>query len=221
MRCRMVIFDFDGTLADSFGWFSRVFNEAAEAHGFRRLETVEVEEMRYCDTREIMQRLKIPARSLPSMMRFFRSRMERDRGEIELFAGVGDLLRDLADSGVTLAVVTSNSRANVEAVLGPELTALIRYFSCGSSLFGKHTKLQSVRRRARVEPEKTFCIGDELRDLQAARKAGLPFGAVAWGYAHREVLEAHDPHALFTTPGEIAEWVTPGVYRPSPRDSRG
>jgi phosphoglycolate phosphatase len=211
MRYRLVIFDFDGTLADSFGWFSRVFNEAAQAHGFRALDEAELEGLRYCDTREILKRLEIPARKLPSMMRFFRERMERDRGEIRLFEGVEELLRSLAEAGVVLAVVTSNSRANVEGVLGPKLTNLVRYFSCGSSLFGKHTKLHAVRRRARVEPGETVCIGDELRDLHAARKVGLPFGAVAWGYAHREVLEEHEPNAVFTIPKEIAEWVVEGA----------
>jgi len=210
MRYRLVIFDFDGTLADTFAWFSRAFNEAAVAHGFRKLDETEVNGLRYCDTREIIERLRIPERKLPAMMRFLRERMVRDRGEIRLFSGVEAVLRQLAEKEVVLAVVSSNSRDNVEAILGPELTGLIRYFSCGSSLFGKHTKLRAVRRRARVEPARTVCIGDEVRDLQAASRAGLAFGAVAWGYAHRDAFSAHEPNAIFTAPGDIGEWVVNG-----------
>ena len=59
-------------------------------------------------------------------------------------------------------------------------------------------------RRARVKPCETLCIGDETRDIEAAREAGLASGAVAWGYARREVLAERAPTWFFETPDEVA-----------------
>jgi len=103
-----------------------------------------------------------------------------------------------------LGVVSSNSAANVRRILGAEAAALVAPYECGAALFGKAGKFRKVVRRARVKPGETLCIGDETRDIEAAREAGLASGAVAWGYARRETLAARAPTWLFETPDDVA-----------------
>ena len=52
-------------------------------------------------------------------------------------------------------------------------------------------------RRAGVAPAQTIAIGDEVRDIEAARAAGIACAAVAWGYAAPEALAAHAPDMMF------------------------
>jgi phosphoglycolate phosphatase len=208
MAYRLAIFDFDGTLADTFPWFLRVVNEAADVFGFRRVEGAEAEALRRYHAREIGEHLRIPAWKLPVVASWMRRRMARDIGTIALFPGAGALLQRLSAEGVTLAIVSSNSAANIRRVLGADNAGLIRYYGCGASMFGKRAKLRKVLRESGVAPAEALCIGDELRDLQAARAEGIPFGAVAWGYTEIEALAAHQPEETFACVADVFDGVT-------------
>jgi len=205
MKYRLAIFDFDGTLADSLPWFRSVFNGVAQRYGFRTLDDAEFEKLRGVGNREIIRRLGVPLWKMPMIAAHMRRMMADDIGGIPLFDGAAEMLHDLKDSGMRLAVVSSNSEENVRRVLGAENAGLIDHYSCGASIFGKPPKFRQVLRRSGVPAHKSICIGDEVRDAEAARSLGIPFAAVSWGYAKPELLEALEPDRMFTSIGEIAE----------------
>jgi phosphoglycolate phosphatase len=210
---KLVIFDFDGTLADSARWMVEELTPLAARFGFRQACESEIEILRGCDTRQILSRLEIPAWKLPLIAGHLRKRVAQDAETIKLFPGAKALLRRLAGQGVVLALVSSNSAANVRRILGPEAAALIEHYACGASLFGKAAKFRKVVKRARVQPCEALCIGDETRDIEAAREAGLASGAVAWGYARRELLAERSPTWLFETPDDVAARLEPDAFR--------
>jgi phosphoglycolate phosphatase len=203
MPYKLAIFDFDGTLADSYSWFLRVANEAAERYGFLRIDDSNREMLRGQDARQIIRHLRLPAWKAPLVARFMRRRMHIDAGDIPLYAGTERALEELARRGVQLAIVSSNSEQNIRRILGPRLAGLIQHYGCGASLFGKPRLLRRVLRTAGVQPGDALCIGDEIRDLRAAHAVGIPFGAVAWGYTRVEALAAHAPAEMFSTVDEI------------------
>lgn len=207
MKYRLVVFDFDGTLADSFAWFVDVWNDAARRYRFRAVEPEEVEGMRGLSAREVMRRAGTPAWKVPFIVAHARRRRHRYAEQAALFPGVGALLRRLAEAGVEIAIVSSNSEANVRRVLGRENAGLVRHYECGASIFGKKASFRRVLRRSGVEPGATLCVGDEIRDAEAARAAGIPFGAVSWGYTTAEALGALGPAEQFATVAEIGEVV--------------
>ena len=205
MKYRLAIFDFDGTLADSFSWFLGVANRLADEHRFRRIEEHEVEALRGHSARQLVARFGIPAWKMPLIARQMRQHMARDISHISLFSGVDRVLEGLAGRGVRLAIVTSNSIENVRQVLGPGNAALIQQYGCGVSMFGKRTKLRAMLRGSGIPASEAICIGDEIRDLEAAREEGIAFGAVSWGYTNPEALRAHGPEEMFESPEEILE----------------
>lgn len=207
MRYRLVIFDFDGTLADSYSWFLGVVNEAAERYGFVRIEEHNREMLRGQEARAIIRHLRLPAWKAPLVANFMRRRMGIDAGSIPLYAGAGEMLESLSRQGVGLAIVSSNSEQNIRRILGPRLSALIQHWGCGGSLFGKPRLLRRVLRAAGVQPSDALCIGDEIRDLRAAHAVGIPFGAVSWGFTRIEALEAHQPREVFSRVDEIPRTV--------------
>lgn len=204
MKYQLAIFDFDGTLADSFPWAASVVNQYADRYGFKRIDPADHAALRNYDARKLMQHLGVRMWKVPGMARDVRKRMAQEIDKIPLFPGVDEMLQALANAGVLLAAVSSNSEANVRNVLGARNTAHFTIFSCGASVFGKAPKLKSVMKKCRVAPESTILIGDEIRDAHAANKTGMAFGAVAWGYTNPDALLEVGPHEFFESVEEIA-----------------
>lgn len=197
MKPRLFIFDFDGTLADSYAWFLDVADQVADRYRFDRFDRSNMEALRSLGARQLMKRHRVPLWKLPLIMRHTRALMARDITRIPLFPGMAEALGQLAAGGARLAVVTSNARANVLRVLGPATASLMSELCCGVSLFGKASKLKGALRRLGVPAAESLFVGDEIRDAEAARDAGIPFGAVAWGYTRVEALRAQNPAVVF------------------------
>lgn len=200
---RLVIFDFDGTLADSADWFISMTNEVARRFRFRQISDDEVAMLRGRSSREVVAYMRVPAWKMPFIARHTRKLVSENTSEIPLFPGSPALIRRLHEGGVVLALVSSNSEANVRKILGPELAACITHYACGASMFGKTPKFRKVIRKAGARHGQVLSIGDETRDIEAASRAGIDSGAVTWGYARPEILEAHRPTFLFNTMDDI------------------
>lgn len=203
MKYRLAIFDFDGTLADSFPFFVQVFNQLAEQHGFKGIKPELVPTYRGYSPRQMMELVEMPAWKLPFVARSFISLMKQNAASISLFEQVGDMLLHLTNHGVTLAIVTSNSYDNVSQILGSANTQLIRHFECGMSIFGKPARLQKVLKRTGIPSREAIYIGDQVTDLEAARKVNLASGAVAWGYGTIESLREQAPEEEFDSVSAI------------------
>ena len=204
---RLVIFDFDGTLADSAEWFISMSNEVARRFRFREISEEEVAMLRGRSSREVVAYMRVPAWKMPFIARHTRKLVSENTSKIPLFPESRALIRRLHESGVVLALVSSNSEANVRRILGDELADCITHYACGASMFGKTPKFRSVIRKADTRHAQVLSIGDETRDIEAASRAGIDSGAVTWGYARPEILEAHQPTFLFTTMDDIVRTV--------------
>ena len=204
MRYRLAIFDFDGTLADSFPFFISVFNRIADEHGFRRIEHAHVERLRHFGTREMMRHVGMPAWKLPLAAASFKTLMRENADQVRLFPQVDHALRELARGNVELTIVSSNAEDNVRQVLGPELAPLISQYECGMSIFGKTARIRKVLKRAATAPGAALYIGDQTTDADAARRAGVAFAAVHWGYAPIEALRKVAPEHEFDFPASLA-----------------
>jgi len=205
LKYRLAIFDSDGTLADTLLWMRSIFNDLAEEHGFRRVKPHEYDRFRDLHGMALLRELGLPLWKLPRVLSSMRRRMAEHRGTLSTFPGIGEMLQRLAAGGIQLAVVSSNSRENVERVLGGDYTKLIGHFACGVSMFGKAARLRQVVRQSGVQKQHAIFIGDEIRDGEAARKAQIAFGAVTWGQHSVKALRAQNPAEIFEAVGEIAE----------------
>lgn len=205
-RYKLAIFDLDGTLSDSLPWFRRVVNSFADKHRFRRIEDGDVEMLRGKSSREIIAWLEVPAWRMPLVAADMRRLKSHDIDSIPLFAGVGPMLQELSRRGIIMAMVSSDSESNVRRALGDH-AALISQFTCGASMFGKAAKFRAVLKRTGIAADDAIAIGDEVRDGEAARQAGIDFGAVSWGYARPEALRRLSPVLVFDCVGDISRLV--------------
>jgi phosphoglycolate phosphatase len=203
MRYDCAIFDFDGTLADTTEWFFGSLNDVADKFGFRRTTSAEREALRQLGSREIIRRLQVPMWRMPAIARHMRRQAAANLTSFRLFDGVETQLAHLHDRGMRLAIVSSNAEENVRTVLGPALAKRIDLLSCGSSMFGKATKLRRVMKQLEAAPEKTIYVGDETRDVEAARHVGAASAAVTWGYAAAQALLRENPTLLLAHASEL------------------
>jgi phosphoglycolate phosphatase len=209
MKYKLIIFDFDGTLADSLPWFLSVINDVAAKYGFRPLDLDHIQAHRQNGLKKMIKLHGIRFWKMPFISNHVRKRMMRDAHQISLFDGVTEMIHYLHDRNVTLALVSSNSQENARRILGPGNTGRIRYFECGISVLGKQSKFRKILRKSGLLPEEVLCIGDEIRDAESAKKAGVPFGAVSWGYNSIESLQQYAPTETFYSVAEIPAKVTP------------
>lgn len=203
MRYDLAIFDLDGTLADSFPFFLGVQNTLARRHGFAEIAAHDVERMRALSPREVMRHVGLPRWKLPFVVRGFRQLMRERHEPVPLFDGVGDALEALQRSGVTLAIVTSNAGDIARATLGDAHYRRFRHVECGASMFGKARRLRRVLRATGVDARRAIYVGDQVPDGDAARAAGVDFGAVTWGYARRDALARCSPRQWFDAAGDL------------------
>lgn len=192
----LAIFDYDGTLADSFPWFCSVLNQIAREFGFREVAEGEVDELRALDSREIIARLGVPLWKMPAIAMHMRRLSAKAGDAVALFPGVEPMFAGLAASNVAIAIVSSNSEEVIRRTLG-RAAAHVSHFNCGASLWGKSAKFKTVIRQAGVHRRRTIAIGDETRDIDAARRAGIASGAVTFGYNTAASLRAREPDMIF------------------------
>jgi phosphoglycolate phosphatase len=205
VRFRLVVFDFDGTLANTLPWFLGVSDRLADEFGFLRVDRSKLHELRSHDARTLLKLHRIPLWKVPTIARRFRDLMAAEIHQIAPFPGVPDLLERLAKGGSTVAIVTSNSPTNVRSVLGARVAAFIQHVEGGAAILGKWAKLRRVLRHSGVPADQAIFIGDEIRDAHSAHHAGIAFGAVSWGYTEIEALRAEAPDLVFASVADMAE----------------
>lgn len=195
-RYRLALFDFDGTLADSFGWFAATLREITPRYRLTPMNDAQLQALRGLDARTIMQRLGLSWWKLPLVTREMRRRMRDDIAGIVPFDGVDTLLSSLKSQGVAIAIVTSNSPGNVRAVLGEQVMSHVDALEGDISIFGKKTRLAKTLKRFGCAPVDAVYVGDEIRDAQAAAALGMDFIGVGWGYTQPDALQAHVRHEV-------------------------
>jgi phosphoglycolate phosphatase len=207
MAYGLVVFDFDGTLADSFAGFLGAIDAAAAEHGFRPLDPRRHAEYRAMPPRALLRELGLPLWKVPAVSATMRRALGLQAGQVPLFEGATGLLRALRRHGIRTAIVSSNSQANVERVLSHKYAAMIDHFGCGATIFGKRRMLRAALAALDIAPAQVLCVGDEIRDAQAAASLGLDFGGVEWGFATPAALAPYCQRGPFSGFEQILETV--------------
>ncbi len=207
MKYKLIIFDFDGTLADSFPWFIKTMDIITEKFNLKKIDKNEISELRKLDSAGFLKYMKVPLYKIPIISRFILNMMSENIEDIKLFDGIASMLHELKVKGYKIAIVSTNSKENIYNVMGEELSSLNDHFVGGVSLFGKESKLKKVIKLSGIDKKDAIYIGDELRDIQAAKKIGIPCGAVAWGVNDADSLAALSPDEMFYEVEQILQRV--------------
>jgi phosphoglycolate phosphatase len=206
-RPKLLIFDFDGTIADTFDAALAILNKLAVEFGFRSLEPKDLERARDMRTRQLMKFLGIPTRKMRRLAKRGSEELHALIHSIQPLPGMPEALRELQTLGYSLGIITSNNEVNVQIFLRSHGLELFKFVRCSSKLLGKARMIRSVIRREHVRAADILFVGDETRDIEAAKKVGIRIAAVTWGYNSRRSLEAMKPDFVFESPGELVAFL--------------
>jgi len=200
----LVIFDFDGTVADSFAETLLAYNHIAPRLRLRTVKVMEVPELRCLGAGQVMQRLGIPMWKLPRLMIAVRSELHDHFHSVKPFPGITTAVRDLHQAGCRLAMVTSNSEDNVRNFMSRHGITEFETIIAGATIFGKATRLRRLIKTANADHAASVYVGDTIPDIRAAQEAKTLAVGVAWGFSDPALLAAEAPDALVMVPGKLA-----------------
>lgn len=204
----LVVFDLDGTLADTLPDITAALNMTLAEAGLPSLPQEEV--MRYVGdgSAKLIERALPPSeghRDVAALTESFVAHYERKPSvHARLYPGVPAMLDTLAQAGVATAVLT-NKRGTVARLLMGELlpgNPLRDIVGDGDGFARKPdpAALQALMSRAGATPARTAMVGDGLPDMRMGRAAATSTVAAAWGYVPREQLAAEAPTWIAASP---------------------
>ncbi|MRR21563.1 carotenoid oxygenase [bacterium] len=204
-----LIFDFDGTIADTLELGMEVFNRIAPEYNCLPVGPEERELFRSKRPQELLEAYGISRMKLLTLTLRMRKEMRRHIPDMKLFPGMEAALREITETGYRIGILTSNSVVNVGKFLeNNKLSGLFDFIYSGRSFLGKEKVIRKVLLHEQIPSGSVVYIGDETRDIEASRAAGIPVIAVAWGLNRRELLASLSPDQIADKPGDLPGCVT-------------
>ncbi len=197
---KYIVFDFDGTMADTYNNVLDIANDLKK-DGYKEINFKDIREHGF---RYLIQKSGIPLRKIPKFVYQIKSKLKKENN-IKLFPGILDVFKELNKS-YNLGIVSSNSEENVKIVLKRyKIENLFNFIYSDSFLFGKHLVLKRMCKKYKINPDDIIYVGDEDRDIIASKKAKIKIMAVTWGFNSEKLLKKNKPDYLVNSPKEILE----------------
>lgn len=205
-RFKYVLFDFDGTLADSTSVSIEVYNELAAENGFLPINDSNYDFLRTLPIREMIRELKVPVFKIPELLVSGRKRSLKRIDSIQPFHEVFDAARRLKEFEIPVGIFSTNSQEMIQAFLKKHgYEGLFTPIVAGGGFLGKRRKLLRFLKQTGLRPEETLYVGDEVRDIDSVHSAGMHMAAVTWGVNDASALNSRNPAFLISEPGKLAE----------------
>jgi len=194
---KVIIFDFDGTVADTLDIAIQVASTYA-----RQVNPVLMNKknLRSMTMREVFRAFNITLFHIPFFLHKYRSELSKQILTVPIATKDLSLILRALHKKHILGVLTSNSAKNVRAFLIKNKLNYFDFIYAENTVFGKQHMLKHLMNKHRFKPEQTYYVGDETRDIDAARKAGITSVAVAWGFNERKLLAKYQPDFLLNNP---------------------
>jgi len=192
---KTLLFDFDGTIVDSFELGLSIFNDLAHRYKKNDLSCFTVEEIKSMHALKVVQHFGIPLYQLPFFVfkakKVFRNKILN----VNIFPEIKPILKELKTS-YRLAILSSNSHENISYILENNNINIFDFIHSGSSIFGKARSIKSAIKKHSLSLSDVAYIGDEARDIDAAKKLKIPIVSVCWGFNSKSLLSSLKPDQL-------------------------
>ncbi len=206
-RPKLLLFDFDGTIADTFQCGLEIVNMMAPEFGYRPLAEKDVARARDMRTGELMKFLGIPATRMPKISKRGKEELGKRMDDVQPLPGMLGLVRRLKEEGFRLGILTSNSSGNVSEFLKRFDIELFEFVHTSSKLSGKGRVIRRILKSLGLKPGEVLLVGDEVRDIEAAQETGIHVAVVTWGYNSIKALREAAPDHIVESPEAITELV--------------
>lgn len=197
-----VVFDFDGTIAETLSAGVDILNRLSGEFGFRPVKREEIDNLRGKTLSEVLKIFHISFLKLPVLVSRVKKEMAKSIEQIKMVPGIKNAIDEVKSVGLSAGMLSSNSEDNLEKFCAKNDLSFDFIYS-GGSIFGKDRVIRKMMRREKLGAKKIIYVGDEVRDIAAARKTGVRIVSVSWGFNNRSILEKACPDFLIDRPAEI------------------
>jgi len=204
MNKKIVVFDFDGTIAHTLRAGVEILNKYSEEFGFRKIREEEVDGLRGKNIRELLDIFDVSMLKVPFIAAKVKKELANSIDKIEIVPGIRNVFESLEKNGVKVGVLSSNSEENLNKFFEKN-NLVFDFVYSGGSIFGKDSVMEDMIKKENFSKEDLFYVGDEVRDIEASKKVGIKIISVSWGFNNREALQKLNPDYLIEKPEEILE----------------
>lgn len=199
---KVVVFDFDGTLFDSRQMIVDIFFKLLPDHP--TMSKDEIEDLRGMSLSQAIKALGIKTYQLPVLLARGRREMNRLVDDLKPYPGIDKSLAQIKRDGYEIYVLSTNSKTNIDRCLENHgLTSYFKQVIGGIGLTGKTRAIKSLLKRLGLDPDQMTYIGDETRDVNAAKSSGVNCVAVTWGLNNTRALRLAGATSLCDSPAEL------------------
>ena len=203
----ILIFDFDGTIADTHSYIIQISNILAQQFNYNAIHPEEKDRLKDKSTVEIIQHLKIPFMKIPAIISQGKKEYYKNLLSIEPIEGIKEVLKQFKQLNITMGILSSNSMENIQKFLSLHELDIFNFIHTTPKIWSKNTSLDKLIKSNEFNLQSIFYIGDEIRDITAAQKLGVKVAAVCWGYNSSKVLKNYKPDFLLYHPQELSELI--------------
>ncbi|MBC6479764.1 MAG: HAD hydrolase-like protein [Hormoscilla sp. GM7CHS1pb] len=197
----VIIFDFDGTLADTLDAIVSITNRLSGEFGYQPASPEDVIQLKNLSSRKVIQQSGLPLWKLPFLLKRVRSEFNNHINELKPVPGIKEVLLELKKRGYHPGILTSNDRKNVQLFTkNHDWEHLFDFIHSEMNLFGKGRAIEHLLSKSKLDRQEVIYVGDETRDIEAAKRTKIRAIAVSWGFNSPEVLAAHNPDFLIHQP---------------------
>lgn len=199
-----LIFDFDGTIADTLAAIVRITNRIAPEYGYSPTTPEKLKYYQSLSTQEMLKQAEIPLFRLPFLLRRVRHELGIELNKVPIAPDLTDTLHDLLAANHRLMIMSSNSQRNIQSFLAIHgLSNVFESIQGGVGLLSKSRTLKRIVQKGSIDFSQVIYVGDETRDVDASHQTGILIAAVTWGFSSREALAAQKPAFLIDHPRQL------------------
>ena len=208
----LIVWDWDGTIANSTGMITNAIVKAAEQVGLPTLDPIAASNIIGLGLKESIHALygNIPTEKAQALAAQYTANYYAGESEIPLFDGAKETIIELNRRGYKLAVATGKGRRGLNLAL--QHCGLGNYFHATRTVdecFSKpHPQmLDELMDILVATPERTLMIGDTSYDLQMAQNAGVAGVGVTFGAQTQDKLVGYNPIKIFNQFNDLSTWL--------------
>lgn len=207
-KIKFVIFDFDGTIADTMPFnFGRLL-ELLRKEKINLPEKEIIKKIKSNSYLELMKEFKLSWLRIPFMLQIVKQ-TQRDLysqiDKIKIFPGIKSLLKDLKDKNYQIGILSSNMQRNVNKFIKINKLNFFDIIYCESNILGKDQTFRKMMKKYNLKTEEIIYVGDEIRDVEACKKVGIKIIGVSWGLHTIEALKKIDVDYIAKKPQKILQ----------------
>jgi len=201
----VIFFDFDGTIADTMSHLTGIMNRISGEFGFKKIKKEDLEELKGERTKDVFGKIGIPIIRIPVVLKKTRQILTGIISKIKPIQGMPEVLNLLKEEGYKLGIITSAPKESVDKFLEKNGLNLFDFIYSEGNIFGKDKVMTNIMKEKNLNPKQVFYVGDETRDIEAAKRAGIKTIAVTWGFNNEKILLKESPDHLIKKPADLLE----------------